>query len=790
MAQWYVTTQRLAAFFAVLVAAGSLAWAQDNRPAQMSDGQLNDAEILAIVDSIPLRLSSGEGDQGEESPFRFVQDADQPIESRPFEDPTASIFSDLAISPVFDSIDFGQSSSTSGKAPDITAQIAEAAGGQTVKAQRRSPVAFDPRIRGYRWGQIYAQADGALWRPAREDLDSMLSKIAPHSVAGARVINGPYGVRYGPGFAFLDLQTADTPRYDDGPERHTSIGSSFRANGDQWYNYATAEGGSVDWGYRISYGNRTGVDYLSGNGTAIPSGYQNQDFVAQFGFDLNPFQTLEFRYQRLDQTNAEYFGKFFDTRFLVTDGFNLRLVDESPDGPWSRLTLEGWFNRTRYEGDTDTTTGKTSTMARVERALERSLTVGIGTVNFRGDTYGDQMSTGARSAMTFGDLEESYMTLGADYRYLEQRTSERFFTTVSGAPATAPLDDFSTNQPRSWMTDPGAFVEASTPLSSYWTVTTGGRVDWIHTNANRGDIRANTSLPGAAGGADLSRNDVLYSFFLNNQIELDQNWTIDVGFGHGQRPPTLTERYADGVFLAIFQNGFSRVIGNSFLKPERAWQIDAGISAEYGCFRGSMRGFQSWIIDYNNYEVVTVSDPLGAQLVRGKTTDLATLTGFELEGVADLDAAWSVFANLSYVDGRDRDLDVPLTGISPLEARIGLRLHDPHESNRWGVEFYGRLVDTQNRLAALPNASGVGATTVESLTPSFAVWHLRAFYNATSNLKLNIGIENVFDRNYLESLDLRLPADNGGTGTTVDDIAALSLFSPGFTPYFGLEWSY
>ena len=776
MAQRHVLFHRMAALIAVFVALGQSAHSQDHQA----------ADISAIVDGTPLRLPPVDA-----SPFRFAQEG-QPIEGRlPVDVPNLPDIDAVIRSP-FDSIVIDVSMITAAKSSDITAQIAESSGAQTVKAQRRSPVSFDPRIRGYRWGQIYAQADGALWRPAREDLDSMLSKLAPHSVVGARVINGPYAVRYGPGFAFLDLQTADTPRYDCGPERHTTIGSSIRGNGDQWYNYAIAEGGSHDWGYRVSYGNRTGVDYESGSGIDIPSSYHNEDFVAQFGFDLNPFQSLEFRYQRLDQTDAEYFGKFFDTRFLVTDGFNLRLVDESPQGPWSRLTFESWYNQTRFAGGTgDPTTqnGKTSTMDRVERALERSLAVGINTVEFRGDTYGDQMSTGVRSAMTFGDVENAYLTIGTDYRYLEQRTAERFFTTVSGAPAASPLDDFSTNQPRAWMNNPGAFVEAQMPLCSYWTVTSGARVDWVHTNANRDDIRPNPSLVGAANGAPLDRNDVLYSFFLTNQIELDCNWTVDFGFGHGQRPPTLTERYADGVFLAIFQNGFSRVVGNTFLKPERAWQIDAGISAEYSCFRGSLRGFQSWIMDYNNYEVVTISDPMGAQLVRGSTTDLATLTGFELEGEADLSAAWSVFANLSYTDGRDRDLDVPLTGIAPLEARVGVRWHDPCE-NRWGVEFYGRLVDQQNRLAALRNASGVGYTTVESLTPSFNVWHLRAFYNVSSNIKFNIGIENVFDYNYLEHLDLRLPYDDGGTGTTTDDVAELNLFAPGFTPYVGLEWYY
>ena len=55
-------------------------------------------------------------------------------------------------------------------------------------------------------------------------------------------------------------------------------------------------------------------------------------------------------------------------------------------------------------------------------------------------------------------------------------------------------------------------------------------------------------------------------------------------------------------------------------------------------------------------------------------------------------------------------------------------------------------------------------------------------------MKFNIGIENVFDHNYLEHLDLRLPYDAGDPAITTDNIEALNLFAPGFTPYFGLGW--
>lgn len=671
---------------------------------------------------------------------------------------------------------------------DTTQAITEASGTDTVRAQRRSPVAFDPRIRGFRQGQIYAQADGALWRPAREDLDSMLSKISPSSISGIRVINGPYGVTQGPGFAFIDVATADTPRYDCGPETHNIFGLNYRTNGNGWYGYETVEGGSTNYGFRFGYGNRNGIDYEAGNGERIPSSYLNQDFLAQFGYDLNPFQHLEFRYQHLDQTDTEYFGKFFDLDALVVDGFNLRLVDESPSGPWTRFVVEGWYNRTDFHGDTgDPTTvnGKTLTIDRVERALERALG-GPEAVFFWGDTNGFLASTGARAAMTFGEEDEANLTFGTDVRYLTQRINEHFNSASSGTNGTniglADLDDFGTNQPLGSLVDPGAFVEFGLPWRSYWKTTIGARVDWLHTDAREAEIRSDSSLPGF--DADMARNNTMYAFFLNNEVDLDEYWSVDAGFGHAHRAPTLTERYADGLFLGLFQNGFTRVIGDPFLNPERAWQVDLGLKGDYGDVRGGVRGFYTWILDYATFDVAQVGagGPLGAQLAHSTSSDLATLAGFEIDGAIDWNDYVTLFGSLAYVEGRDQDLDVPLTGIYPLEGRVGIRLHDASEENRWGVEFFGRVVDDQDRLGAL--RSGPGLVTVEEATPGFTVWHLRGYWAATRNVRFTGGIENVFDRNYLEHLDLRLPA------SAIDAIPELRLLAPGITPYVGMEWNF
>lgn len=668
---------------------------------------------------------------------------------------------------------------------DLGSALAKSTNIGTVGVQQRSPVSLDPHIRGFKGGQIYSQADGAYFVPARQDLDTMLSKIDPGAIQTLNIIPGPFSSLYGPGFSFIDIVTFPTPRYN-GPEAHFTTAGSYLNNGRQWYGRETVFGGSRNYGYRIGYGHRTGSDYRSGDSTYIPASYNNRDVVAQFGFDINPDQHLEMSYRRLDQTNTEYPAQFFDIRTLVTDAFNMRLIDENPSGPWERLSLQGWYNRTRFNGDTLNQSKqfpRFDVISRVDRALRAAPINGINypTATLSGFTTGDVFSTGSRGAVTFGSLDAVNMTMGADIRYLNQNITENF--RVANVPIGR--DAFDTNLPRSHLVNPGVFTEMGLPLSSYFNTKIGSRSDWVHTDAfsfRQGGIMSGLQRD---PGDHLSQNDQLYSLYMTNVADLNSVWSASFNAGHAQRPPTLIDRYADGVFLGILQNGFSRVIGAPGLKKERNWQLDAGISANYSNYRLSLRAYHAWIVDYITYTVNRVSDPTGAQLLTAFNTPTATLSGFEFRNEYDLDNRWiTPFATMNYVHGNDITIHRPLPGIPPFQSRVGLRFHDRNGGNTWGMEMSARMVDAQDRLGFLrltPNTV-TNLQVVESRTGGFTTAHLRAYWNVTQNLNLITGIDNVFDRNYLEHLNLRFAGANGFGPTSV--------LNPGFSPYFSMVWNY
>ena len=211
----------------------------------------------------------------------------------------------------------------------IATSLTQSPAVQDVEVQHRSEVSFDPHVAGYKWGQVYADMDGGFWQPARIDLDTMLSKIDPGMIQSLTVIPGPYGVRYGPGLAFIDMSLVPTPRHDQF-ESELDTTFNIRSNGGQLYDRETYSGGGADWGFRGSFGDKLGSDYRSGDGTPIPGNYHATDEFAQLGYDIDKYQKLTFLYQRLDENNVDNPGEVFDTAYLGATAFTPAMRTMTP----------------------------------------------------------------------------------------------------------------------------------------------------------------------------------------------------------------------------------------------------------------------------------------------------------------------------------------------------------------------------------------------------------------------------------------------------------------------------
>lgn len=438
------------------------------------------------------------------------------------------------------------------------------------------------------------------------------------------------------------------------------------------------------------------------------------------------------------------------------------------------VTLETWYNQTRFRGN-------------AQRSGKRRQIPLLNQINFFGLTDVENMSTGFSLSGTWGQPGDRQLTLGTDLRYLKQTLNE-FDRANTFFPANV-LQNFPI--PKAYSANPGLFMELDLPVSQRIGLHGGGRIDWVDMNADT-NVEG-TLLFGSADlaeflggpGASFDREFNLGSAFITADVLLNDHWTATGGGAFAMRRPTMTSLYANSPFLTVLpQFAGTSPFGNPSLNAEKRYQVDLGLRADYERFRGGINGFYAWVEDYITFDFLLLNT--GVPLYGWTNTDLATLAGGELYGEYDVNCWLTAFGNMSYVEGRDhtrREVNYPFSSapavgrslsdsseeplpvIAPLEARLGLRWHEPCES-RWGVEFLARMVDNQDRVAV---------SLLEQQTPGFTTYDLRGFWNVTNELLLIAGVENFTDKQYREHFDARNFSQ---------------VFRPGVNFYFGTELTY
>lgn len=663
-----------------------------------------------------------------------------------------------------------------------------------VTTQKRNPIISDPRIRGSRVGQV--AASGSYWVPARIDLDTMLSKIDSQLIDEIKIVKGPYSSLYGPGSDFIDFQLKRTPRSESGTDIGGSSSLNYQTNGEQWYGRQSGYVAGENWGARVGYGQRTGTDYKSGNGQQIPSSYKSRDLDVAVGMDFSDDKNLEVIYLHQDQTDVELAGQAFDLDSLLTNGVEATWTDRGI--AWAdRLVLETWYNETRLKGN-------------AQSPAKRQTFPFLDVIRYRGVTNVDSVSTGS-SARSVWELDtDRELTVGADVRVVRQGLDE----ISSGRFGFSIFTNANSPIPRSVSVNPGLLAELRDTSIEGLTLTTGVRADAVSTEVLEDAARlqqvgtGSSSYTGMLGTSDLDQSFGLWSTYLTAAYELDSNWTLTGGVGHGQRPPSLTELYAAESFMFLLQNGLNTVTGDPRLNPERRTQIDLGLAYDDDRFRAGVTGFHAWVNDRITFEAMSVrrGPPFGniEQVnLRYVNTDLAALYGFEANAEYDV-APWvSVFSTLNYVEGTDLSRNgnyatqqasgatasqqvsgvargtfantgaalnnhEPLPGIAPLVARSGVRFNGHLWDTLWNVELAARMVGAQDRVAS---------SLLESTTPGFTVFDLRTHWLVNHHLSFVSGVENITDKNYREHFDFR-------------SASGLSVYQPGVNFYFGSELQY
>lgn len=605
----------------------------------------------------------------------------------------------------------------------------------------------DPVFRGMFGSRLNILSDGGVLLgacPGR--MDAPTSYLAPESYDRLTVIKGPQTVLWGPGAsAATILFERDAPRFG---ELGARLDGSLLAGSDGRFDRRIDASAGASQGYLRMQANRAQADdYDDGNGDTLPSRWQKWNSDVQLGWTPDADSLLELSAGRGDG-EARYAGRSMDGSQFLRESLGLRFEQEHIGELFRGLQAQVYYNYADHVMDNFSLRTPSG-----QGMLGRPMASNV-----------DRRTLGGRLVGTW-EWAELELQAGVDAQRNEHRKrSSRFM-----------LNGYSDYRQFPSVTDAifhqyGGFAELAWRGEAGERVIGGLRLDLVEVSDERRTLSNPNLLSWANPTAGDSRRKNLPSGFLRYEQDLHGlPATAYVGLGHSERFPDYWELFSASVGAApgAVEQAFDTV------QPEKTTQLDLGLQYQDRKLQAWISAYAGIVDDYILFNYRRM--PSGHSFSSVANVD-ATVLGGELGASYRLSEQWKTDASLAYAWGKNRSDDRALAQTPPLEARLGLN----YQRRDWSAGALWRLVAAQNRVA-LNQGNVVGKDFGSSA--GFAVFAVNAAYRLSRELKLSAGVDNLFDKQYSEHLNL---AGNAGFGFAAED----SLSEPGRTLWTRLDFGF
>lgn len=288
------------------------------------------------------------------------------------------------------------------------------------------------------------------------------------------------------------------------------------------------------------------------------------------------------------------------------------------------------------------------------------------------------------------------------------------------------------------------YASGTVDISTRSTFTYGGRYAWNRLYARFND---KTFFPFPFN--DITQTSGALTGSLGWVTRLTDTWRLSASLSSGYRVPNVDD------LAKVFESvAGTLIVSNPNLKPERTYNLDAGIHKQIGeRISVSVEGFYTV---YTN-AITTQPGTLNGQTqveYNGKTsrivtqanTQRATIYGLNAQLAANLTQILTLFGTLTYTRGRlSTDTTAyPLDHIPPLYGKGGLRLTVRQFRAEANVLFNGwkRLSDYN-----LVGEDNISYATPAGM-PAWQTINLRTSYQVNQHVQVQASLENLLDRNY------------------------------------------
>ena len=592
-----------------------------------------------------------------------------------------------------------------------------------------------PFIRGFTGLRTLFLIDGIRLNNStfREGPNQYWNTVDPLSANRLEIVKGPTSVLYGSD-AIGGTVNAISRSYRDSP----------LASGVQWRLHAraaTAEN-SVVLRPEVGYaGHRFDViaavsvkdfgDLEAGHdlGAQQKTGYDEHDAEVKFHYDLSENQRITAAVQHVDQDDAWRVHKtIFGTSWrgtTVGDELRRSLSQQRTLGylQYRSVEVAPWLDELALSlsvHDQDETRHRT-----------------------RADQRSDIQGTDVQTTGIFGHLvipsAAGMLTAGAEFYYDEVDSFRADYNadgTLLGVRIQGPVADDATYRT-------GAlFLQDQIAYGERTDLTLGLRYTRSEADAK--------SVQDPQSGERIRIEDnwsaVTLSARFNHRLDTAGRSALFGGVSQGFRAPNLSD-------LTRFDSART----NEIETPVSALDSEEFLTYEIGIKHAGERWNSQAAVYYTSIDDMIIRTPTGNIIdgdteITKKNSGKGFVKGVEVQARYQLNDAWSIFGNVSWLDGKVDTFPTsdpvlvrePLDRLMPLSANGGFRWNP--DDGSWWAEGQVSFADEQDRLSTRDRSDTDRIP--PGGTPAYTVLTLRGGWRWSNELSISAAVENLFDEDY------------------------------------------
>ncbi|WON76976.1 TonB-dependent receptor domain-containing protein [Serratia sp. UGAL515B_01] len=592
----------------------------------------------------------------------------------------------------------------------------------------------DPVFRGMFGSRLRILTNGGEMLgacPARMDAPS--SYISPESFDLLTLTKGPQTVLWGPGNSAGTVHfERERPSFDKADIRGDA--SMLAASNHRRDENADISLGN-EQGYLRLIGNKSrSDDYKDGNNERVPSKWDKWNADMALGWTPDNDTWLELNAGKGDG-EARYAGRNMDGSQFKRESLGMRFEKSNIGEVFDKFEASTYYNYADHIMDNFSLRAPGS-MGSSMGSMHNNLSMNMGTSSSM--TMSSSMHASSNSSMHMS----MPMSMQLDRRTVGSRMMGTWLWSDMKLESGADMQQNTHRNKKNngWVKDArfrnyGIFSELTWTATEQDKIISGARLDRV-----RVDNFTGTALS--------ERDDVLHAGFARIEHSLtDMPLMLYAGVGYTERFPDYWElfspTYGPGGNVSAFDS----------VKAEKTTQLDIG--AQYASKR--LNGWVSAYVGHVSDFILFRYDPNNVRVSEADNVN-ARIMGGEAGVSYKLTENWKTETSLAYSWAENTSNSKPLPQIPPLEARLGLSW----EKGNWSSTGLLRLISSQHRIAE-NEGNVVGKDFAAS--PGFGVFSANAAYKVNQHIKISTGVDNLFNKDYSEHLNL---AGNSSFGYSAD----------------------